>query len=383
MRAIYLSGAPRLSTRPDTESLGPRSHMLGVVGAMQRAGLHIDEFVVGDMVPASVGREGSERRMTASRWRIAGADVVRLSLRAFFRARLAARTRGAEYTIVYERYALFQELGSRLRKRAWWVLEVNAMLAVEATSERRATTSARLARAFERRTIRRADLVVAVSRTLADDLVEAYDLDPGRVLVMPNGIDPTTARVSSTRVGDPQRIRVAFIGSMYRWQGLDALLRALVGLEHVELHIAGDGPERESLVRLAHTLNIDHRVVFHGRIHPDDVSGFLAGNDVGFAGHTSANGAYFSPLKLWEYIANGLPVITSKTADAQTLVDEGLPVVTFDPDDASSLHDALRTVHEHRAALQQQARSRRQDVLARHSWDARVQPLLARLGVAR
>jgi len=60
---LYLSGAPRLSTSPKTESLGPRSHIVGVINALREAGVTVDPFIVGDSTPESMHGEGSEARM--------------------------------------------------------------------------------------------------------------------------------------------------------------------------------------------------------------------------------------------------------------------------------------------------------------------------------
>jgi hypothetical protein len=45
---LYLSGGARVSTRPDTESLGPRSHVPRVVNALPRLGFRVRPYIVGD-----------------------------------------------------------------------------------------------------------------------------------------------------------------------------------------------------------------------------------------------------------------------------------------------------------------------------------------------
>jgi N-acetylglucosaminyldiphosphoundecaprenol N-acetyl-beta-D-mannosaminyltransferase len=88
---LYLSGGARVSTRPDTESLGPRSHVLGVVNAFTRLGFRVRPYIVGDEVPERFGQEGSEAALERSRASVLLADLARFALRWRSRARLRRR----------------------------------------------------------------------------------------------------------------------------------------------------------------------------------------------------------------------------------------------------------------------------------------------------
>lgn len=377
-RGIYLSGAPRLSTRPTTESLGPRSHMLGVINAFRRSGVDLDEFIVGDSAPTAMHSPGSEARFSSSWPRVLAADVLRLAYRTVSRRRLARVARRGPYDFAYERYALFQELGSVVRRRtsAFWILEVNALLALEATSERRATTSRRLARTAERRTLRSADLIVAVTAALAEQIREVHGIDPDRIVVIENGVDGARPR-TDTRTTSDAGTRVGFLGTLYKWQSVDRLIRVLDDPRippEVTVHIAGAGPELEQLEAQVHERRMEGRVEFLGRLHPDAVPGFLADVDLCYAGHVSENGAYFSPLKLWEYLAAAKPVIATRHEATDRLEASGYAVRCFDGSDddlAAVLHESLAA----KGQLSSVAEERREAVLREHSWESRIRPL--------
>ncbi|WP_244259488.1 glycosyltransferase [Rathayibacter sp. VKM Ac-2759] len=376
---MYLSGAPRLSTKASTESLGPRSHILGVIRGFEQHGVEIDRFIVGDAMPDAVHGQGSEGRMSSGVLPLLAADVFRFASRLRSRLQLKMRARNRSLDFVYERYALFQELGSVARREtgALWILEVNALLAVEATSERRATTSRRLAEWMEKRTLRRADVIVAVTQALADQLGSHYGIPAERMLVVANGVDHTVhhAAVPITLASTP---RIGFLGTLYPWQNVSSLVALLSaeGLLAAELHIAGDGPERAALEQQARALGVEGRVHFRGRVHPDEVPEFLAGVDLCFAGHSSANGSYFSPLKLWEYLAAGKPVVASRHEVTADLESQGFAVVCYDPSGADDLKSVLTRSVASLADLSRRAADKQRDVWAEHSWGRRVETIL-------
>ncbi|MET3469462.1 glycosyltransferase [Microbacterium sp. 1262] len=374
---LYLSGAPRLSTKPTTESLGPRSHIIGVIGAFRESGASVAEFIVGDHVPQSFHAAGSEARMSASLPRRIAADIGRVLYRVRSRAKLRAelRQRGEAPALAYERYALMQELGRTAQlKGATWVLEVNALLAIESTSERRATSSRRLATIFERRTLRRADLIVAVTEQLKVAINREHGIPLDRMIVVENGVD-TSKHYDST--SEPQPVpTIGFLGTLYSWQRVDELLHAIHRSDIPwRLRVAGEGPEYASLRRLSDALKLNERVAFLGRVHPDDVPEFLQTVDICYAGHGSSAGVYFSPLKLWEYLAAGRPVIASSHDATERLRADGYAVEVFDSTE-DALDVALAAAADRLPLLLSTAVNDQTRVRAEHSWLARVRPLL-------
>lgn len=372
----YLSGAPRLSTRDDTESLGPRSHMLGVISALEQEGFSVTEYIAGNDVPRRYGGEGSEKLLSSSVAMAVVADLLRLYYRWRSRLRVARRLGGTSFAFSYERYALFQELGSVLQRRGVpWVLEVNAVLSEEAVGARRATFSGRVATWSERRTLRRADIVVAVTEALRLELLSRYELDASRVLVAENGVDPERFRDPDPWTEEEQQT-IGFLGALYPWQRVDLLIEALPTFPRVHLDVAGEGVAREDLEMLSQRLGVANRVKFLGRLSPTEVPRFLSECDLVYAGHHLDDAAvYFSPLKLWEYLAAGRPVLASRHATTQDLATRGFAVVCFDPRSPQDLHDALGSALDQLPPLVALAEKQREAASEQFSWRARLAPV--------
>jgi glycosyltransferase involved in cell wall biosynthesis len=367
-RLGYLSGAPRVTTRVGSDAAGPRAHVLGIIGGFEHQGWTVSRYIVGDRMPDVIARDGERMLRRGRAWTLA-ADIARVGLRRR-NARGAWAELGPRVDWVYERFALFQSLGSRFARAGIpWILETNALLTDEASRERAGVVLTGLSRRLEREAYHECTALIAISHALADRLVAEMGVPREKIAVIPNGVDVQRfdpARVSARR--SASAFTVLFVGSLASWQGLDILLRAAAAVPDIHVTIAGDGPERAALEALA-----GDRVQFLGRLSPDDIPALIASVDVCYSGHT----AFRSPLKLYEYMAMGRPVISSAVPDATAALVDGQSGFLFPPGDLEGLTHALRRAHAARECLDVMGQRARREVVAHHSWDARVAAISA------
>ncbi|RKN38039.1 glycosyltransferase [Streptomyces hoynatensis] len=152
---------------------------------------------------------------------------------------------------------------------------------------------------------------VAVSATVAERLI-TWGVPAGRIHVVPNGIepaafrfDPQARRAVRDRLGlPPGAFVVGGVGRLVPGKGFDALVRAVGTLpEGVRLVLAGEGPQRAALTRLAARLGAADRVVLTGEW--PDVPGLLAAFDLFVSPSTEETFG----LAVLEALAAGLPVL--------------------------------------------------------------------------
>ena len=280
---------------------------------------------------------------------------------------------------IYERYTIFNLAGLMIARRMGvpHLLEVNAPLRLE----RARTTGLRLdsvARLFERRLFGAADAVLTVTAAL-QRYVLRHGGRPERTLVLANGVD-----VERFAAGGAMRatmrarwelrdsdIVIGFSGSLKPWHGIETLLDA-VGLLHAnvpDLHvlIVGEGPMGERLRIRAAEPDLAGSVTFTGNIVHADMPGVLAAMDVGVAPYLDAADFYFSPLKIYEYMASGLPVVASAAGDIPGLVRDGDTGLLCTPGDPVSLSSVLRRlVESHNLQYELGVAARTEAV--RHTW---------------
>ncbi len=265
---------------------------------------------------------------------------------------------GAE--AVYERLALHTSAGAAAAHRLGvpHLVEINAPLLEEAAAFRHldhAGTADRL----EQSTLVAADVVIAVSRPLA-----AYASARGarRVVVMPNAI-------SVKRYGRAPEAHVppvaVFCGALRPWHGIETIAAAwdILGPAAPTLLVVGDGPGRQALEAVGAEVT--------GFVAHERVPALLGRADIGLAPYAPDCPRYFSPLKLFDYLAAGLAVVAADLPGVSDIVGPGSAVL-IDPGDAPALADAVaRLVVDHDRRLNL-GRAGQALVMANHTWERRA-----------
>ena len=386
----YLSAAPRVSTRPQAAG-GPRSHVLGVMSGFQAQGWQVEPFIVGDHVPESWSAQKSEASINRGWLRPLVADAMRIGM-GLQNARRAWNELGRGVDWVYERNAALQTLGPAFQRRGIpWILETNAPLFYEAKVERKTIALAPLARQLELKAYRDCDVLVCITTALRDVIVGEGKISPDKIVIMPNGVDisffdperlPDTGAANIDKNPPEAPLTIGYVGKLLESQGVDLLLHALRDLlyESLDLRVivVGDGPARSELEALSTALSLNHLVQFMGQVTRDEIPNHLAQFDVGYSGQQQLpiGVMYRSPLKLYEYMAMEKPVVASNFEDAERLIDDGKTGYLFEPGSKESLKASLRKAAAQRHALKQMGQAARKQVVAHHSWSARVAALI-------
>lgn len=228
----------------------------------------------------------------------------------------------------------------------------------------------------ERRVWRAAEGYVTITGVHAAELRDRFGPRP-RVAVAPSGVrlagPPTYA--APRRTGPPV---VAYAGHFYAWKGADVLVEALALLPGVRGLFIGGLPGESDGARLrARTRDrgLAGRVTFTGLVPPPEVAGLLSGADVLVLPTVDTPYArYTSPLKLFEYMAAGRPVVASDLPPLREVVEHGRTAFLVPPGDPQALAAGVRTLLDDPAAAQRMARAAL-DRVADYSWERRAERL--------
>jgi glycosyltransferase involved in cell wall biosynthesis len=272
------------------------------------------------------------------------------------------------FDVVYERHALHAHAAMEFAHARGipGLLEVNAPLLDEQARHRTlalpdaAATSARRAMAA-------AHAVVAVSPAVA---AHCRALGAGTVAVVPNAVSPERFASVAAASGP---FTLGFVGSLKPWHDVATAISAFALLRRgpvpeARMLIVGDGPERERLSEAARRSGVAGAVEFAGAVPADRIPEHLARMHVGLAPYAASDDFYFSPLKLYEYMAAGLAVVASRVGHLPEVVDDGRTGLLTPPGDAHALAGVLARLAaspEMRGALGAAARA---EVLANRTW---------------
>ncbi|HKA58327.1 MAG TPA: glycosyltransferase family 4 protein [Gemmatimonadales bacterium] len=362
-------------------------HVQEMVRAFQRHGARVDLFATradGTPPPELAGLR--VHRLPAVRTAAPGIPAVH----ELNRALAVGLTEAGPYDMVYERFSLWSAAAMEHARAAGvpGLLEVNAPL-IEEQAEHRALRDARGAAALAERVFAAATALLAVSAEVAAWLAR-YPAARGRVHLVPNGVDPERFRpdVPPAMPAPPGTFTVGFVGSMKRWHGLHRLIDAFALLhERVSasrLLMVGDGPEQaEAQADLARRAGgLAEAAHFTGSAAARDVPALLTSMDAAVAPYPDAKGFYFSPLKVYEYLASGRAVVASRVGQVAAMIEHEVNGLLCPPGDAAALAAALERLHGDpplRARLGQAARA---SALEHQSWEARAATIMVLARVA-
>ncbi|MGB9606809.1 MAG: glycosyltransferase family 4 protein, partial [Bryobacteraceae bacterium] len=183
-----------------------------------------------------------------------------------------------------------------------------------------------------------------------------------------------------TRLGLPLDARVvAFVGSFRPWHGAREFVEAMARLSNKREKcfglLVGDGPQRRAVEALAQEQGASSRFRFVGHVPYGDVPLYLALADLGVApfrtdAHPAlrAAGFFWSPLKVFEYMAMGLPVVTSDISPLNRVVRQGEEGLLVPEGDSEALAEAMAHLLEEQDAAREMGRRARARVVAEYSW---------------
>ena len=301
--------------------------------------------------------------------------------------RLLYRPRG-KWNFVYTRDLVLADLALRLGTLPL-IYEAHTVAAVFAEEHARlygavrAPSPAKLSRLDkrERRVCRDAAGVVTITRALLKALEDRHGkIAPSRVV--PDGSRLPEELPAFDGLHSPPR--VYYIGQLYPWKGVDVLVEAMRYVNGAELVIVGGlppEPDLDHLKQLASSLSLEDRVRFRGFVPPPELSAERANADLFVIPLLDSMTArlFTSPLKLFEAMASGRPVVASDLTSIREILTHEQNALLVPPGDSRALAAAMERLLRDRDLSRRLAARAFEDVKA-YSWDRRAEAISSFLG---
>jgi len=227
--------------------------------------------------------------------------------------------------------------------------------------------------ASERFVYARADAIVSITQALADLIRETF-APAAPIRVVPDGaaVRPQQKEARSDSI--------YYIGQLYPWKGVDALVHAMKVLPGRRLVVIGGLPyesDMERVRQLAQELGVAERVRFEGFVPPGEVAGHLARAAVGvipLPDNLMAR-CFTSPLKLFEYMAAEVPIVASDLPSIREILRDRENALLVPPGDADALANAIGELLTDAGLAAKLATRARQDV-EDYTWDRRARAIM-------
>jgi glycosyltransferase involved in cell wall biosynthesis len=293
--------------------------------------------------------------------------------------REAARARIAQgnFDFIYERYSLWSDVGARLTRETGLplVLEVNAPLRLEA-ARYRALSNPEAAARIEAEQFTAASAISVVSNNLRD-YVLAQGAPPERVHVLPNAVDArhfhpaVSGEATRAKYRLTNKFVVGFVGRPRPWHDLDTLLAAFTRLRAADarFHLLLVGEMPESLPATLDLLGLSQAVTLTGPINHDQVPEHIAAMNVAVSPHPRLDDFYFSPLKLFEYMACATPTVAANIGQVAELIHDGESGCLYPPGDSEVLANCILNLAAAPARAKEIGWKAATHILDGHTWE--------------
>lgn len=231
---------------------------------------------------------------------------------------------------------------------------------------------------FTRLFFNRAERIITTNSLIRDKLISVFNLNPKNVVVEPNGVDQNAFNISTKEearkmLGLPAETKIVlYVGRFYDWKGITVLQKAAVELKEngILMYLVG-GTQEEFEMR---TRGPSSSLCFGGSVEHKNIALWCVAADVLLILGTRANEfsyRYTAPMKLFEYMASGRPVIAADTPALRSLVSEQ-EVEFYIPDDPADLAQKISAVFSHPEKSKQNSLRGLQKA-RKHTWARRAE----------
>jgi glycosyltransferase involved in cell wall biosynthesis len=221
--------------------------------------------------------------------------------------------------------------------------------------------------------------VIVISENLKKDLT-TLGLRSEKILVAHDGVDLEKFSISESKENIRQKLNlpinkkiILYVGHFYKWKGVQVL--ADVARELKDCLIVFVGGQDDQFENFKEKNNLDN-IIYTGYKNQTEIPSYLRSADILVLPNSKKDikSKYTSPLKLFEYMSSGAPIIASDLDSLKDVLNED-NAVFFEPDNAKDLAQKIRSI----LCSEDLARSISGQALEgvqKYTWQKRVQHII-------
>jgi glycosyltransferase involved in cell wall biosynthesis len=301
-----------------------------------------------------------------------------------------------QYDIIYARdfHTVIIALFPRLIFKKKLIFEVNGI----ANEEQGLKSDSILNRIFvflirkaEEMATKHSESIISVTSRIGAYLVQNYNCSPHKVKVVANGVDTkrfhpihddALLEIWGKKLGIKSgETVIGFVGNIAPWQGVDILiesaLRLLAKNETLKFLIVGEGFLRPLLMDKVSDSGFKGNIIFTGMVKHEDIPFLINLTDIcvaPFVSRRNRKTGTGSPIKVFEYLACGKPIVSSKFEGLEFIEAEGVGRLT-EPEDIICLEEALNELIKDPQMRANMGQRGAEIARERHDWEWSVKKI--------
>jgi glycosyltransferase involved in cell wall biosynthesis len=206
---------------------------------------------------------------------------------------------------------------------------------------------------------------------------------------MANGVDVELFRPgypsksARTRLGIRETAPViGFVGGFQAWHGIDRLIEGFVKIHQDRpdsiLLLIGDGRARPQIEQKIAESGVCSHTIITGLVAQAHVPELMAAIDIAVLPYPKLpQELWFSPLKLYEYMAAGKAIVASRSGQIAQVIQDGTHGLLVEPGDVEGMIGAINTLLESPELREKLGNNARKKAVSQHSWEHYIKRLIS------
>ncbi len=304
---------------------------------------------------------------------------------------------GKLFPFIYQRYSINNYSGAKLARKhnVPFILEYNGSeIWINKNWGGKKLKFEYLSEKIEELNLQIADVIVVVSKPMKDELVQR-GVNPDKILVNPNGVDPDkySPEIDGSTIRQKydlvDKCVIGFIGTFGRWHGAEVLAEAFGRLmkdpvykEKLRLMMIGDGVTMKEVKEKLNHYGIEEQCILTGIVPQQEGPAYMAACDILASPHVpNQDGTPFfgSPTKLFEYMAMGKGIVASDLDQIGEVLEHGRTAWLVKPGDVDALVAGLRKLVDNPEIRVELGLQARKSAVDQYTWLGHTSRIMKKL----
>jgi len=281
--------------------------------------------------------------------------------------------------VIYSRISMFTISPLILSKlfRIPYVVEINGLMTDEMKLSNTSKLIIQVSKIVEKFNYKYAKKIVVVNQGIKEGIIKLYNIPNEKIIVINNGANidifqPMNSENIKKELNlDKNYNYVGFSGSFKPWHGIESIVKSapfiLDKVENTKFLLVGDGEIKREIIKMVNDLNIEEHFIFIDRVSYDNVPRYINAFDVCVI--LKKKDILGSPLKLWEYMACGKPVVATRTEDFAILAENNAGLLV-NPENLQELANAIIKLLQNLELMRRMGENGRKYVAENQSWES-------------
>ena len=388
MKILYFSPHPHINLAAPS---GPGTHIREVIAGFESQGHTVVRFIEGG---ETLGETGHAIAFKKRAWKKLIPSIVWETLRDLqmirldksVEARLSALVAREKPDMIYERSCYGMGAGMRTARRFGirYIVEMNAPYPEEKAAMQGKSLIQFRGTQHEKEQVLSAFKTVVVSSAMKKYLVEKTGVDPEKILVVANAVNPRHLQpdqaqqqeISTRYQLNSDHIVFGFVGSIFPYHGVDLMIESFAAIEHeyneARMLIVGSGEVLPDLQRRVLELGLEKKIHFTGNVPHQKVYDYLSLMDITIMARSNW---YGSPVKIFEYGAMRKAIIAPNVVPVQDVMRHGEHGLLIEAS-TEALTQSMLFMLQQTEERTRMAESFYRKVLEEHTWEMVAKQIL-------